>query len=141
MSRNLLSSIGVQLILTVSARNCRAILESRTGVFVWTTTLFASRFVSTSWESRVPRFFFLFSLALFLCACVSIKNILVPDMTVRSVFLFGVDREEGRRNGVAKFGFFFAHSKSAYKRGGIYLLGRKGFRLPAKKSRPAKLMI
>lgn len=50
-------------------------------MFVWTTIL-SLRLAFISWETG-------------LVIPVSIKNILVPDMTVRSVFLFG-DEAEGR---------------------------------------------
>jgi len=63
-------------------------------------------------------------------------------MTVRSVFFSGVGRKEGRHNGVEGSGILF--SSRIFRedaKGVVYLLGGKGFRLPAEKSRPAKLMI
>lgn len=114
-------------------------MDMSTGVFVWTTTFLVSPVRFRLVGKPGPTFLFLSELR-----WVSIKNILVPDMTVRSVFFSGVGRKKGRRNGVDKVAasFFFSRTlREDGTKGEVYLLGRKGFRLPAEKSRPAKLMI
>lgn len=93
-------------------------------------------FVSASWESRDPWFSFSPS-------SVGIdQKYISPRYDSAECFLFGVGRREGRHNGVESSGvLFFLHTPRGLIKGVVYLLGRKGFRLPAEKSRPAKLMI